>query len=124
MALIRLEKMEFYSYIGCFDDEKIVGNPFIVEFEFLTDTFVAQKNDDLEETIDYTVIYKIIETEMSTKCNLVENVCYRILRSVQNTFPKIKFAMVEVAKLNPPIGGRLESVRVKLSTDELNSESL
>lgn len=120
MALIRLEKMEFYSYIGCFDDEKIVGNPFVVEFEFLIDTSAAQEEDDLGKTIDYTVIYNIIEREMSVKCNLVENVCYRILKSVQNTFPQIHFAMVEVAKLNPPIGGRLESVRVKLSTDELN----
>lgn len=119
MALIKLEKMEFYAYIGCFDDEKIVGNPFIVEFEFFSDTFEAQEDDNLEKTVDYSVIYHLIEKEMSVKCNLVENVCYRILKTVQAAFPQIQFAMVEVAKLNPPIGGRLEAVRVKLSTEEL-----
>ena len=37
MGTIELEKMEFFAYHGCYKEEKVVGNYFLVDLKFNTD---------------------------------------------------------------------------------------
>jgi 7,8-dihydroneopterin aldolase/epimerase/oxygenase len=114
MALIELEEMEFHAYHGCFKEERIVGNKFVVKFSFQFNTSGAEQSDNLNDTVNYQSVYNIIREEMLKPSHLIENVARRILDSVCKYFPSIEKAEVKVSKINPALGGKLHSVSVTL----------
>jgi len=119
MSMIAIEGMEFYAYHGCFEEEKIIGTSFVVDFYFKTDTSEAEKTDSLRKTVNYLEVYQVIKKEMEISSNLLEHISRRILMAIQNEFPQVEWSKVKVQKLNPPLGGKMKSVSVSLTTDEL-----
>lgn len=118
MSIISIEGMEFYSHHGCFDEERIIGTKFNVDFYFKYDTSEAEKSDELEKTIDYQQVYSIIKGEMKIPSSLLEHVARRILDAVIEKFPAISWAEVKLSKLNPPLGGKIKNVSLRLQTDK------
>ncbi len=116
MSLIAIEGMEFFAYHGCFAEEQVIGTKFLVDFYLEVDTKKAEKSDKLNETINYQTVYSIIKKEMEIKSKLLENVARRALDAVMNEFPEIVEAEIKLEKLNPPLGGKMKSVSVSLST--------
>ncbi len=115
MSLIQLEGMEFFSYHGCFKEEQVIGTKFIVDLLIEIDTIEAEKEDDLAKTLNYLSVYQLVKNQMAIKSKLLENVAKRILDELYLKFPEIKFAKVKVSKINPPLGGKLNSVSLTLS---------
>ena len=76
---IELIGMEFHSFHGCLESEKKEGNTFLVDFCGKTSIRKAAKSDNLEDTPDYSEIYRIIASEMEKPSNLLENVAGRIV---------------------------------------------
>ena len=114
MEQIELLGMEFYSYIGHYNEEKQIGNYFTID---LIINFGSQKagiSDNLNDALDYQAIYKIVKKEMSLKCNLLENVCKRILDKIKKYDTKIENIDIRVAKLNPTLGGKIDKVAVRM----------
>lgn len=109
-----LEEMEFFAYHGCFDEEKVIGNQFIVNLEIETDTATSEKSDDLLETINYQEVYDVIGEVMNQSCNLLEHLTSKILDVLMDKFPAIEYAKLKISKINPPMGGRMRSVSVEL----------
>lgn len=119
MAQISIENMEFFAHHGCFKEEQIIGTKFIVDFFCEADTTEAEKEDDLTKTVNYQSVYLIIQQEMEQKSKLLEHVARRTLKKIMLTFPQIEVGEIKIAKLNPPIGGKVDRVCVALSSDEL-----
>jgi len=115
MGLIRIEQMEFYSYHGCFEEERIVGNRFIVDLEMETDMNRAIETDRIDDALNYQTAYDLIKEEMKTKSYLLEHIAGRILDALFRKFPELEKASVKVSKMNPPMGGKIGSVSVELS---------
>ena len=115
MGLISLSGMEFFAYHGCFAEEQIIGNKFIVDIEFFASTENAEISDELEKTINYQKVYEIVKAEMEIKSKLLEHVARRILNAVNKHFPNISNAIVTVNKMNPPMGGKIDRVGVTLT---------
>ncbi len=120
MSKIKIEGMQFYAYHGCFSEEKVVGTHFIVDCCLEADILTAAKTDNLDKTINYQEVYHLIAQEMDIASSLLENVAYRIVKSLRIHFPALKKAWVSVKKMNPPLGGKIESVSVEMSTDCLD----
>ena len=59
-------------------------------------------------------ITKIVEDHMSVPCKLIETVCEKICDSVIEISKKIQKVKVSVTKINPPIEGDVESVKVEI----------
>jgi len=122
MSMISIEGMEFYSHHGCFEEEQIIGTRFIVDLFFELDTSRAELSDDLEDTVNYQLVYQMISREMEKKSYLLEHVARRILDVVSQAFPQIEQAEVKISKLNPPLGrGKVQSVNVTLSTLDIQN---
>ena len=115
MGKLELKGRKFFAHHGCFEEEKIIGNHFIVDFEAETDMTVASKTDNLEDAVNYQLIYDIIKEEMAESSDLLEHVSRRILDRIKHQFPMLESASVSVAKLNPPLGGEVGCSRVTLS---------
>lgn len=116
MAVIAIENMEFFAYHGCFEEEQLIGNKFIVDISFSTPTEAAEISDRLSDTVNYQRVYQIIAAEMETRSALLEHLARRIMDAVTNEFPGIENISLKVAKLHPPLGGKVESVSVKLQS--------
>lgn len=107
--------MEFFAYHGCFKEEQIIGTKFRVDLTIEADVEEAANNDDLHLTINYLSVYQMIKKQMEIKSKLLENVGKRILDELYVQFPGVIKAEVKVSKLNPPLGGKLDSVSLTLS---------
>lgn len=119
MGLISIEGMEFYAYHGCFEEEKQIGTKFTLDIHLHAPTEEAEQTDDLTKTVNYQEVYRVIKQEMQTPSNLLEHVARRILNAVSRNFPQVEEADIKISKMNPPLGGKMKSVSVTLSTSDL-----
>ena len=116
MGKIVIEEMEFYAFHGHYQEEQIVGNRFLVDLEMDTDLTVPAASDNLNDAVNYQKAYQIIKNEMRrTKSNLLENIGKRILDALYAEMTGIKKANIRIRKLNPPMGGPIKSVGIKMS---------
>ena len=115
MGTILLEGMEFFAFHGCFKEEQIIGTKFIVDLCIDVDTEKAEESDHLRDTVDYVGLYRCVKKEMEQKSYLLENVASRIMRAVQTAFPAITSIELKLAKINPPMGGKMHQVSYKTS---------
>ena len=112
---IEIENMEFFAYHGCFEEERTIGNLFLVDLFIEVDMEECAKSDDLKDALSYPIAYEIVKKEMLIPSNLLENVAARILHSLYNKTTGIKKAQIKVSKINPPIGGKVDRVSVTLT---------
>jgi 7,8-dihydroneopterin aldolase/epimerase/oxygenase len=115
MGLIQIEDMEFYSFHGHFEEERIVGNKFLVNLTIETDMKSPGASDNLKDAVNYQRIYEIVKVQMDIKSHLLEHIAGRILDAVYAEMEGIEKATVKVSKMNPPMGGKIRSVSVTMS---------
>jgi len=115
MGLIQIEGMEFYAFHGHYKEEQIVGNRFLVDLTIETDMEKPAVSDNLKDAVNYQAACEIVKTQMEVKSHLLENIAGRILNAVCSELPGVRKATVKVSKMNPPIGGKINSVSVVVS---------
>ena len=109
---IKLNQMEFKAYHGCYELEKKVGNRFEVNVEFDARLEGAARADNVTKTVNYVTVYNIVQEQMLQASDIVENVALRIAETLKKEFKLIERVRVSVAKLAPPIGGKVRDVAV------------
>jgi dihydroneopterin aldolase len=114
MAKISINGMEFHAFHGCFKEEQMIGNTFIVDVCLETNTTQAEESDDLSKTVNYAIVYELVKKEMDITSRLIEHLARRILDSITLTFPQIISVELKVSKMNPPVGGKVDSVNVTM----------
>jgi len=112
---IELKGMRFFARHGVYEAERIEGNDFIVDFSGETDLNAASESDDLNDTVDYQKIQRIIASEMEVPSSLLEHVAGRIIRRLQVEIPQLLHVSVSISKMNPPLPAPTECSRVTLS---------
>jgi dihydroneopterin aldolase len=113
--VIFIEDMEFFAFHGHYDEEKFAGNRFTVSIYLYTDTSKAEKSDNLDDALNYQVVYAIIcDIMRNTKSNLVENLASNILDALFARFTQLQKARIRIAKPNPPMGGKIGKVGVEI----------
>ena len=61
MGKIRIEKMSFKAYHGVYPKENKIGGEFVVDVELDVDIDKAGKSDALEDTYDYSKVYRYVK---------------------------------------------------------------
>ncbi len=113
MSRIILEGMEFYAYHGCFKEEQLTGNRFLVDLEIEVDTSKAELSDQLKDTVNYQAVYRQVSIAMKDKSQLLEHLSRRILDNIESEFPAIWYIKLKVSKMNPPMGGQMKCVSLE-----------
>lgn len=114
MSKILLENMEFFAYHGCFKEEQIIGNQFVVNLEIDTDTSDAEFSDNIKDTLNYQEVYNVVKEQMQQKSHLLEHVGRRILDALTDKFSNIRHMKVRVSKMHPPMGGKMKCVTLEM----------
>ena len=114
MSVVSVEGMEFFAYHGCFKEEQLTGTKFIVDIFLTVDTNKAESSDNLEDTVNYQEVFRLVKAEMLITSKLLEHVGRRILDSVTTKFPQVESATLKIRKMNPPLGGKMDFVSLTL----------
>ena len=109
---IELIGMKFFARHGCLESERRDGNEFRVDFACEYDTSSAELTDELEDTLDYSLVYAIVAREMAVPSRLLEHVAGRIADALQAEIPGLEHFEISVYKKNPPVGGECEWAKV------------
>ncbi|WP_346883459.1 dihydroneopterin aldolase [uncultured Algibacter sp.] len=115
MGIIKVENIRVFAYHGCLKEETKIGSDYRVDLEVEANLQTSAKTDMLSDTVDYVLLNRIIKEEMDTASHLLETVAKRILDRIFNEDKLIKKATVWVSKLNPPIGGDVQRVTIKMT---------
>ena len=115
LGIIELEGMRFWAHHGCLEKERKDGNLFLVDFKGELNVAKASLSDDLEDTVNYGIVYDIVKEEMSVPSNLLEHVAGRIVRSIAKKLPEFESFSISVSKRNPPVDGPAAWSRVSLN---------
>lgn len=111
---ISLHDLQFYSYHGVLPHENEYGNKFIVNLSLRIPFRKEIEKDNLEFTVSYEALYRIIEEEMLRPKKLLETVAYQIQKKILSTFPEILGGNIKIEKSQPPIKGIMGSASVSL----------
>ncbi|MCC3144114.1 dihydroneopterin aldolase [Halanaerobium sp. Z-7514] len=113
---IALNEMIFYAYHGVRECEKEQGQRFILNFKAEVDFEAAAVNDDLNKTVSYSEVYKVIRKIVEgNKYDLLESLAYKIICDLFTEFSLLDEIEIEVKKPMVPIPGILSSASVKMS---------
>ena len=112
---IRLSDMEFYARHGCYDLEQVVGNRFAVDLVLTTELGQAAQHDDVALTVNYLNVYECVARQMARPQRTIECVASNIITAVKEEFPSVVHVCCTVAKLAPPLGGKVGRVSVTLA---------
>jgi len=115
MSTIRLKNIKIYAFHGCLIEEGQIGSEYLVNLSVKANLDGAAKSDELEDTVDYVHLNKIVKEEMEIRSKLLEHVGKRIIDRIFAESILVTEAKVNVAKVNPPINGDVASVSVTMS---------
>ena len=114
MGIIKVENIRVFAYHGCLKEEAKIGSDYRVDLKVKANLQPSAESDQLKDTVDYVFLNRIIKEEMNQPSHLLETVCRRILDRIFKEVDLVSKATVRVSKLNPPIGGDVQQVTVKM----------
>lgn len=112
---IHLNEMVFYGYHGVHDEERKLGQRFIVSASLHTNSALDAGVRNLEDTVDYTRVYADIKEIMeSRQFQLLECCANTIADRLLADYPLIESLSICIQKPSVPIQGSLKSVEVEV----------
>jgi dihydroneopterin aldolase len=109
---VEVNGIKLYAYHGCLNEEAAIGGNYIVDVHVQTDFSEAARQDDLNQTVDYVNINKIVKREMAIRSKLIEHVGQRIVSAVKTEINGVEAITVKVTKVTPPINGDVDNVAI------------
>ena len=104
-TFLKIENIKLWARVGVLEEERKLGQFFILDILLWTDFEKCTENDDIKETVDYSKLVKIIK-DQSRKiyCFTIEKYSSAILEIIDQEFKLSKIKII-LTKCNPPITG-------------------
>lgn len=117
MGVIHLKNIRVYTNHGCLSEEAAIGSEYSVNLRVWADLQKSAISDKLEDTVDYVLLNRIVKEEMAIRSELLEHVAKRIQDRIFNESQMVQKVEIDVAKINPPIGGDVAQVSIILTKE-------
>lgn len=113
-SYIYLNNVSFYSYHGVAEQERVIGNYYEINLKLTVDLQKAMISDDVEDTVNYANVHKVLAEEMAIPSKLLEHVCGRIIEKLFIVFDAVTDIEIKLSKRNPPMGADIETAGVEV----------
>jgi len=110
---ISLENVRFYSPIGYYEEEQILGNEFFVTVTVCY-PFKNPDSENINNTVNYEELYQVLVEIMSPKRKLLESAAEDILNKIIEKYSFLNEVEINIRKINPPFGGDVANSVVSL----------
>lgn len=107
--------MRLHAFHGVLEQERRVGNDYVVNVSVDYPLHEACQSDDVRDTLNYAVLADIVKEQMSVPCNLVEYVARRIADAIMTTFPLTEAVTIDIRKVAPPMSADCDGAGVMIT---------
>ena len=116
LARVSISKIGFDGRHGVSAAERRGLRRFEVDVDILADLSVAERSDDLEDTIDYARVAElVVQIGTGSEHHLIESLARRMLDALAERFPGARIDLV-LRKMAPPdCVGHPEAATISLS---------
>ena len=104
MLTVHLSQLSFYAYHGFYEEERKLGNNYVVDITVTYDEG-TKPLDDLNNLVNYEAIYEIVKKRMSIPSPLLEEIADSMINRIRHLYKQVNEISVSIFKLNPPIEG-------------------
>eukprot|EP01026_Neomeris_dumetosa_P045888 TRINITY_DN38976_c0_g1_i3.p2 TRINITY_DN38976_c0_g1~~TRINITY_DN38976_c0_g1_i3.p2 ORF type:complete len:214 (+),score=9.13 TRINITY_DN38976_c0_g1_i3:1-642(+) len=112
---IFLKGMVFHGYHGVLNEEKVLGQKFVVDAELYCRLDKAGESDDLKDTIDYAAVYKDIRQVVEERqFQLQERVVSLIASELFKKYSMLQGVQLKIYKPHVALPGVLDGVGAKI----------
>ena len=111
---IRPDGIYVRAFHGCYDLEQQVGNRFRVDIVIRTPLGDLPATDDVTQAVNYLTVFEIVERTMQRTQRTIEAAASNVIAAIKEAFPQIVEVECTVAKIAPPLGGKIDKVSVTL----------
>jgi dihydroneopterin aldolase len=112
---IQLHGIQFYGYHGVHDEERRLGQRFLVDVVLELDLTAGEESDDRSAPVDYAQVHAaVLAVGTQEKFRLLESLAARIASTLLRRFP-VRRVTVRVTKPAPPLPGILAGVSVEIT---------
>tara|TARA_B100000212_G_C27287061_1_gene495602 strand:+ start:632 stop:1015 length:384 start_codon:yes stop_codon:yes gene_type:complete len=109
---LKIEKLELWARVGVLEQERKYGQLFNLDIFIWSDFDECSENDNLEATLDYSlIIKKIKDHSKQVYCLTIEKYSEEIMKIIKNKFNPTKIKII-LTKCKPPISGFNGSVSI------------
>lgn len=125
MAIVGLEGIRLRGHHGYYEEERRLGNEFLIDVQVSTPITQAAMSDDLSETVNYETLYLIVQSVMRQPAQLLESLAERIVGRIEEYYETaVNGVQVKVRKLAPPLGGEVAASFVEIRSGIFNREEM
>jgi len=114
-TFLKIENIKLLARDGVLDEERELGQLFILDIFLWTDFEKCTVNDDIKKTVDYSKLVQILKNQSKKICCFtIEKYSNSILKMIDQEF-KLSRIKIILTKCNPPItgfDGKVSIVRV------------
>ena len=113
MDAIIIEGLKVETVVGCFNWERQIIQPLMLDLIIHSSLEQASNSDELEHTLNYAEICEIsAKVIQAAQPKLIENAAKLVLNALFTTFPAVESIMITVRK--PAIIAQANSVGIRL----------
>lgn len=118
MDKIKISNLIIFAKHGVFQEEKNLGQKFLLDIELRLDCQKAGLTGDLNKSVHYGFLANQV-TEVFTKtiCDLIESAGEEVASFILKTYPQVKSLSLRVKKPWAPVGLPLDTVYVELERE-------
>ena len=115
MDQITINNLEVFGNHGVYEEEKRLGQKFLVSVNLYLDLRPAGRNDEITETVNYGQVCRLINDHMREHSyQLIEAAAEHLASELLLTYKRVRGVRAEVKKPWAPIGLPLEAVSVTI----------
>lgn len=113
-SYILLQGLRFHAYIGVGEQERQVGNDYVLDLRLGYPFADAMLSDEVADTLNYAEVFGAVSEIMQKPAKLLETAAGTIARELFRRFPKTESIDLKLVKLNPPMGADCNGAGVEL----------
>ncbi len=111
---VHLNNLRFHAFHGVMEQERRVGNTYVLNISLDLCDFSSSASDDLSSTVNYAEVCGLMKAEMAKPALLLEALAGRLARTLLDAFPLVSRVSLTVCKDNPPMGADIDSAGVTI----------
>ncbi|MCF7917807.1 dihydroneopterin aldolase [Candidatus Gracilibacteria bacterium] len=94
-----LQNIPVFLFLGINPQEQAKKQKILVSLSWELETFLAEKSDQIEDTVDYFSIHEFLKKfPKERKFNLLETLHMQVLQTLKKEFPKLQNPVLTLQK--------------------------
>ena len=113
LSAIHIKDINLWAHVGVLESERINGQRFVLDISFWLDLEESSKNDQLEKSIDYSEVIRVVQRlSFDIRCLTIEYFSDQILNLLESLYGSVPIHIL-LTKCSPPIDGFTGNVLIE-----------